>query len=104
MKAEERDETTKKLRKKAFIPFGGGKHLLPGSHFAFAKILGAIGILLLGSEVKGCNGKAVEVPKGRLQRFADRVVKPDKEGLNVMVRIKRREGWEKTKWEFISGK
>jgi hypothetical protein len=32
-----------KLRKKAFVPFGGGMHLCPGRHFASGEILGSGG-------------------------------------------------------------
>jgi cytochrome P450 len=49
-------------QKRAFNPFGGGKHLCPGRHFAYAEILGTVAALVLGFEIETPEGGRVTVP------------------------------------------
>jgi cytochrome P450 len=94
------DKAAEKQQKKAFIPFGGGKHLCPGRHFAFAEILGMIAVLVMGFDVEGEGGRPLEVPKG-VRCFANATLQIVDDGLKMGFRIRRRQGWEKTQWGFV---
>jgi len=94
------DKNMEKLQKKSFIPFGGGKHLCPGRHFAFAEVLGIIALLVIGFEIEGVNGKPVENFKG-VRSIVNAVLQPGERGLKSEIKIRRREGWEKTQWSFV---
>ncbi|KAF8860742.1 cytochrome P450 [Acephala macrosclerotiorum] len=90
-------QVTKK-QKRAFIPFGGGKHLCPGRDFAFAEIVGALAVFLLGFEIVGLDGNAVRIPAGMETKFG--VAGPSEEGKALKIKIRRRPGWENVIWEF----
>lgn len=92
-----------KLQKKAYFPFGGGRHLCPGRHFVFAEGLGTIATLVLGYEITGEDGGMLKMPIKRQQSMCDGTKKPVGEEAKMKIRIKRRAGWEKTKWSFIVG-
>lgn len=87
-------------QKKAYIPFGGGKHLCPGRHFAFAEILGAVAILVMGFDVNSSDGGLIEVPVVGRAKLGEGVAKPTGEGLLMGAKIARREGWEDVVWKF----
>jgi cytochrome P450 len=89
------DKAAEKLQKKAFIPFGGGKHYCPGRHFALAEILGFIAVMVLGFDIEGV--KIV----GSERAATNAVLKPDREGYELAVRIRRRPGLERVKWGFV---
>lgn len=91
-----------KEQKKAYFPFGGGKHLCPGRNFAFAEILGMIAILSLGFEVRGTDGNVLKVPVMERPRLGEGVAKPRGEGLKLGAKIVRRQGWEDIAWKFTS--
>lgn len=89
---------------KAFNPFGGGKHLCPGRHFAYAEILGATAALIMGFEIAKPDGGRLDVPQIN-NNLAEAVGKPFlsvQESLRV--KIRRRPGWEDVEWSFIAGK
>lgn len=93
------EKAAEKLQKKAFIPFGGGKHYCPGRHFAFAEILGTIALLVLGFEIEESGGGPVrQLNSDRAATNA--VLKPQQEGYELGIKIKRRPGWETAEWEF----
>lgn len=94
------DKNLEKARKKSFIPFGGGKHLCPGRHFAFAEILGLVAILVMGFDIEDKNGGNVKLPKG-IRFFANATLKPDDNGLKAGFRIRRKKGLEETQWAFV---
>lgn len=91
-----------KKQKRAFIPFGGGKHLCPGRDFAFAEIVGTLVVLLLGFDVMGEDGDVVKLPNGWETKFG--VGGPDHEGKALKIKIRRRPGWDDVIWEFGNGK
>lgn len=97
-KKEKDDE---KAQKRAYFPFGGGKHLCPGRNFAFAEILGAGAVLILGFEVEKREGGAIVVPDRGRTMLAEAVAKPRGEALKMGANISRREGWEDVIWKFV---
>ncbi|KAH7383684.1 cytochrome P450 [Cadophora sp. MPI-SDFR-AT-0126] len=91
-----------KEEKRAYIPFGGGKHLCPGRNFAFAEILGFAAALVMGFDVKKDDGGLIEVPEIRRAKLGEAVSKPFGNGLTMGARITRREGWEDVSWNFTT--
>ncbi|CAD6447684.1 658df175-1cd2-41ff-bbae-f4818510a6a1 [Sclerotinia trifoliorum] len=87
----------KKQQAQGYFPFGGGKHLCPGRHFATTEILSLVSAIIMGCEVEGAS-----VPERAFQKLGTAVRKPKND---VEVSIKRREGWENVKWRFdVQGK
>lgn len=88
-----------RIRKTAYIPFGGGRHLCPGRNFAFAEIIGFAAVLLLGFDVEP-RGMKFEDMKMRGPLWASGTVKPVGDGEGLGARIKVRKGWEGVCWRF----
>jgi cytochrome P450 len=89
-------------QKKSFTPFGGGKHLCPGRHFAYAEILGTTAALVLGFEILTPEGGRVTVPPIN-DSLVEAVGKPlQAVQQNLLAKIRRRPGWEGVKWRFIA--
>jgi hypothetical protein len=92
-----------KLQKKAFFPFGGGRHLCPGRHLAFIEILGMISIIVLGFDIVSADsegggpGGPVKVPKAQRRALGQALPKPVGD-TNVF--IKRKDGFENARWSF----
>lgn len=84
-----------KARRTAFIPFGGGKYLCPGRHFAMAESLGYVAALALGFEVEGA-----EVARAQNPYPGGAMRQPVKKGVDMSCRIARRKGWEDVEWRF----
>lgn len=95
-KSEEEGKATR--RQGAYMPFGGGKHMCPGRHFAWAEISGFVTALLLGYEIEGLKEENVRM---RDARMGEAIAKPDKGGEGGSVRLKRREGWEGVVWRYL---
>jgi cytochrome P450 len=89
-----------KLQNRAAAPFGGGKHLCPGRHFAYAEILGTVAALVVGFEIETPEGGRVAVP-GLNNNMVEAVAKPLPAVQNGMLaRVRRRPGWEDVRWGF----
>lgn len=84
---------TERMRDRAFIPFGGGRHLCPGRAFAFAEVMSLTATLLVGFEVQARGVGFGEVRCGR-PSFGSPSVKPVGEGEGTGFGIVRRRGWE----------
>ncbi|KAH8657754.1 cytochrome P450 [Xylariales sp. PMI_506] len=100
----DRTREEERSQNRALNPFGGGKHLCPGRHFAYAEILGAVAVLVLGYVIETPEGGNISVPPSN-NNLAEAVVKPlqkDQEGM--LARIKRRPGWEDVQWGFVVAK
>lgn len=90
-----------RLQKKAFFPFGGGRHLCPGRHFASAEILGMVALVVAGFDVVRAEDEGpLQVPPRESRFFGEVVPKPVG---RYDVLIKRREEFEGLKWEFALG-
>ncbi|TVY81776.1 25-hydroxycholesterol 7-alpha-hydroxylase [Lachnellula suecica] len=99
----EKEKADEKTQRRAYYPFGGGKHLCPGRNFAFAEILGTVAALVLGFDVLGTDGKVLMVPKIGRANMAEAVVKPTGEGAEMGAVFTKRKGWEDVTWDFKSG-
>ncbi|KAM0132896.1 hypothetical protein ACHAP3_006185 [Botrytis cinerea] len=87
----------KKQQTQGYFPFGGGKHLCPGRHFATTEILSLVAAIIMGFDIEGSS-----VPDRAFQKLGTAVRKPKND---VEVNIKRRKGWENVKWRFnVQGK
>ncbi|KAJ0359266.1 hypothetical protein COL154_008410 [Colletotrichum chrysophilum] len=104
-KKAEGDIMMEKVKKAAFIPFGGGRHLCPGRNFAFAENLGFVASLVLGFDVTTLdeNKKATTAaPKMDRCPMTAAAARPIKNGEGFGARVARREGWESVKWQYTS--
>ncbi|KAF5878963.1 putative cytochrome p450 protein [Botrytis fragariae] len=86
------DKEQKKQQTQGYFPFGGGKHLCPGRHFATTEILSLVAAIVMGFDIDGSS-----VPDRAFQKLGTAVRKPKND---VEVSIKRRKGWENVKWKF----
>ncbi|KAG4420303.1 hypothetical protein IFR04_006590 [Cadophora malorum] len=104
MKIEAKGAASEKEKeeKRAYIPFGGGKHLCPGRNFAFAEILGFAAALVMGFDVEKDDGGLIEVPDIRRASLGEAVSKPFGKGLAMGAKITRREGWGDVSWHFTT--
>jgi cytochrome P450 len=99
-----------RLQKKAFFPFGGGRRLCPGRHFAFAEILGMVALLVVGFDVVHAPGQLgasreidegpLRVPRRESRFFGEAVPKPVGR-YDVLVR--RKKEFEGVRWGFDLG-
>ncbi|KAF4632345.1 hypothetical protein G7Y89_g5778 [Cudoniella acicularis] len=89
------DKETRRKQNQGYFPFGGGKHLCPGRHFAKTEVLAFIAAIVTGFEVEGSC-----VPERAFQKLGTGVRKPV---CDVDVGIVRKEGWENVKWVFSLG-
>ncbi|CAL3964967.1 unnamed protein product [Diplocarpon coronariae] len=86
-------------QKQGYFPFGGGKHLCPGRHFAKMEILAFVAGVVVGFDVDNQTGEDFKVPDMAFQKLGTAVKKPVRD---VAVRIRRRHGWEDVRWRFAS--
>ncbi|KAH8892683.1 cytochrome P450 [Thozetella sp. PMI_491] len=89
-----------RARRKAFTPFGGGKHLCPGRNFAMAEILGIAVSLALGFDITHPEGGAVKMPAVKPTQLTHIFGRP-KPGEDLRAQISRRKGWEDVRWNFV---
>lgn len=92
-----------RLQSRAANPFGGGKHLCPGRHFAYAEILGTVAALVLGFDIETPEGGRLSVPRLN-NNLSEAVAKPLQEDQQSMLaRIRKRPGWQDATWRFTVG-
>ena len=87
---------TERLRRASFVPFGGGKHLCPGRHFAFAENLAIMAVLVSGFEIRGLRADRLRMRDSKMGEAA----KPVEGFEGGPVVLKRRKGWEDVRWTF----
>ncbi|KAG9238168.1 cytochrome P450 [Amylocarpus encephaloides] len=86
------DRDTKRKQTQGYFPFGGGKHLCPGRHFATTEVLSFVAAIVCGFDVEGSY-----VPERAFQKLGTGVRKPV---CDVDVGMRRRRGWEGVSWSF----
>ncbi|TVY58901.1 5-beta-cholestane-3-alpha,7-alpha-diol 12-alpha-hydroxylase [Lachnellula cervina] len=86
------DKDTRKKQSQGYLPFGGGKHLCPGRHFAITEVLSFVAAIVVGFDVAG-----LKVPERAFMKLGTAVRKPLGD---VEVQISERKGWENVKWKF----
>ncbi len=87
--AESKD--AERLRKVAFVPFGGGRHLCPGRNFAFVEIMGFATMFLLAFDVEAV-GKQFDQVKMCNPQLASGTTKPLDQGAGIGAKIGPRHG------------
>lgn len=101
VKKEGADREERKLKSKVFIPFGGGKHLCPGRHVAFAEVVSFVAVMIYGFEVDMKSGeKAFKVPDRATMRAGNNTRNP---ASDMEVIIKQREELKNVEWGFELG-
>jgi cytochrome P450 len=85
-----------KKRRRAFMPFGGGRHLCPGRRFATAELLGFTAVMAAGFDVEG-----VELPADGDPSFGAAPRRPLWNGESQGMKVSRRKGWENVIWKFV---
>jgi cytochrome P450 len=95
--ASSKNDEDEKKQRGAYMPFGGGKRMCPGRHFAFAENLGFITALVLGFEVIGLKEENVRMANAKL---GEAIAKPEAYGEGGTVIIRRRRGWEEVEWSY----
>lgn len=92
----------RKLQVQGYFPFGGGKHLCPGRHFAFTEVMSLVATIVYGFDVRMADGSEdFKAPKMALQKLGTGVRKPVND---IDVLIKPRPGFEGLKWAYSVGK
>lgn len=93
---EELGPKVERQRKAAFVPFGGGKHMCPGRHFAFTENLALMAALAIGFEIEGLDKSKLKMGDSKRGETAKPL--PGLEGGQVV--LKKKQGWEGVNWEF----
>lgn len=88
-----------RVRKQAYMPFGGGRHLCPGRNFAFAEIVGCAAVMLVGFEIESVGLGWGDV-KMAGPKLSSGTVKPVDGGRGLGARVKPREGFQGVEWRF----
>ena len=101
----EANKDRQKLQKRAFLPFGGGKNMCPGRHFAQAQILSMVAVLALGYDIVSEDGGPLRVslPHDMWLSIVSAVAKPIGRAKTMGAKIRRREGWSDVIWKFEVG-
>lgn len=101
VKKEGMEKEERKLKNKAFIPFGGGKNLCPGRHVAFVEIVSFVAIMIYGFEVSMRNEEeGFRAPERAKMRIGNNTRNP---ASDVEVVVKRREELKDVEWGFELG-
>ncbi|RMZ69164.1 cytochrome P450 [Pyrenophora seminiperda CCB06] len=97
-------DTATSAQRSAFIPFGSGRHICPGRHLAQSEILGLILILCLGYDMLSADGPeiAIRIPTMSTPMLGSAVGEPAAHEDPVGIKIRRRCGWERVSWTFVS--
>jgi cytochrome P450 len=83
----------------AYMPFGGGRNLCPGRHFAFARVLGMAAAIVLSFDLISRDGQPITASYERSRRFGQGTAKPIKE---IDVKIVRRKDMQHATLCFIT--
>ncbi|KAF7155506.1 hypothetical protein CNMCM6106_004652 [Aspergillus hiratsukae] len=98
-KLEDEESTFARLRKTAYFPFGGGRELCPGRHFATTEVLGTMAVLVLGYDIRTIDGGPLKQPRFAPSRMTAATARPHPEA-DLKVQIGRRDGWKEVVWKI----
>jgi len=91
----------RKVQTQGYFPFGGGKHLCPGRHFAFTEVMSFVATLAYGFEISMADGSgSLKLPKPAKQKMGTGTRKPE---TDVKILMKRREEFKDVKWTYFVG-
>jgi cytochrome P450 len=91
----------RKVQTQGYFPFGGGKHLCPGRHFAFTEVMSFVATLAYGFDISMADGSgSLKLPKPAKQKMGTGTRKPE---TDVKILIKRREEFKDVKWTYFVG-
>jgi cytochrome P450 len=91
------ESSSARLRKTAYFPFGGGKELCPGRHFATTEVLGTMTLLILGYDITEVDGGPLKQPMFGPSKITAATARPHPDA-ELKVQVGRREGWENVVW------
>ncbi|RDW62260.1 hypothetical protein BP6252_11693 [Coleophoma cylindrospora] len=99
--AETKDALPTENRKKqtqGYFPFGGGKNLCPGRHFALTEVVGMVATLVYAFDFHMADGTpGIRVPRQGVQKIGSGIKKPGEE---TEVLVRRRPGWEGVRFKY----
>ncbi len=90
----------RKTRTQAYFPWGGGKYICPGKQFASTELIGFVGSLLYGFDVKMSNGEQLRTPEPGMRQIGRNVDLPIND---IEVVIKRREEFGGIQFAYFVG-
>lgn len=95
---ETRRKGNKRQHPEAFRPFGGGKNLCPGRHFATTEILSLAVMMIMRYDLQPTAGDGHwTLPKSDYSSLSAAVREPD---TDIEVEVMMRKGYEGGNWEF----
>jgi cytochrome P450 len=83
-----------------YVPFGGGKHLCPGRHFASMEIWGMMIALLLSFDITDAEGRTLTVPERTMPTMTSGIGRPVA-GADLRLKLSRRKGWNNITWKVV---
>ncbi|KKY32514.1 putative cytochrome p450 [Diaporthe ampelina] len=89
------DRAADRQARKAHIALGGGKHLCPGRHMAFAEIMATVAVFVAGFELETTHADLPDM----VHQFGLGIVKPD-EANDLSASIRPRRDAQNVTWKF----
>lgn len=98
LKREDLTREEKRAQTQGLMPWGGGKHLCPGRHFAFTEVVGFVAMVVYGFEVRMKEGLGrVEMPPFKVQQLGENSRNP---AHDVEVWMRRKEEFKDVRFGF----
>lgn len=98
LKRENLTREEKRAQTQGLMPWGGGKHLCPGRHFAFTEAVGFVAMVIYGFEVRMKDGLGrVEMPPFKVQQLGENSRNP---AHDIEVLIGRKEEFKDVRFGF----
>ncbi|CCD44404.1 similar to cytochrome P450 [Botrytis cinerea T4] len=91
-------ESESHIKPGTYVPFGGGKHLCPGRHFASMEIWGMMIALLLSFDITDAEGRTLTVPERTMPTMTSGIGRPVA-GTDLRLKLSRRKDWNNITWK-----